>query len=414
MSGIPRHTLVDRTPLLLAQGYRFLPSRRRRYGRDVFELRLLGQRVMCMSGAEAAALVYDETRFERRTALPGPVKKTLLGQGGVQTLDDAAHKHRKSMFMSLMTSDSIASLTEHAASGWQAATARWAHAERVVLFNEAREVLLGAACAWAGIPLAEGDVASTAQDLTALVDGFATAGPRHWRARRARAQLERWAAGLIASIRRGQLEVQQGSALQVVAHHRNLDGTRLDQQVAAVELLNLIRPIVAISWYVTFAAHALYQQPEWRPRVVAADGDRALEWFVQEVRRFYPFTPFVGARVRADFSCRGHRFPKGRLVLLDVYGNLHDPDLWEEPNSFLPERFEGREIGAFDFLPQGGGDYSGHRCAGEWITIAQTKAAVSCLSRLTYHVADDSLQIPLHRIPTLPRHGLAMTHVRPG
>ena len=226
--------------------------------------------------------------------------------------------------------------------------------------------------------------------------------------------MERWAAGLIAGVRRGELQAPDGSALQVVAHHRSADGTLLDQRIAVVELLNLIRPIVAIAWYVAFAGHALHGHPEWRARVAAADGDRAREWFVQEVRRFYPFTPFVGARVRQEFSWRGHHFPQGRLVLLDVYGASHDPNLWEEPDRFLPERFEGREIGAFDFIPQGGGDHdAGHRCAGEWITIAQMKAAVLWLSRLSYEVAEDGLEIPLGRIPTMPRNGFVMTKVRP-
>jgi hypothetical protein len=41
---------------------------------------------------------------------------------------------------------------------------------------------------------------------------------------------------------------------------------------------------------------------------------------VQEVRRFYPFTPAIGAVVADDFEWRGHRFRKGTLALVDVYG----------------------------------------------------------------------------------------------
>lgn len=35
--------------------------------------------------------------------MPKLVLKTLFGQGGVQTLDGAAHHHRKNIFMDLMT-----------------------------------------------------------------------------------------------------------------------------------------------------------------------------------------------------------------------------------------------------------------------------------------------------------------------
>jgi fatty-acid peroxygenase len=32
---------------------------------------------------------------------------------------------------------------------------------------------------------------------------------------------------------------------------------------------------------------------------------------VQEVRRFYPFFPFVSGRVLTEFAWRGHRFARG-------------------------------------------------------------------------------------------------------
>lgn len=42
--------------------------------------------------------------------MPGRIQKTLLGEGGVQGLDGAAHQHRKKMFMSLMGTRRIAAL----------------------------------------------------------------------------------------------------------------------------------------------------------------------------------------------------------------------------------------------------------------------------------------------------------------
>ncbi|WP_338666250.1 hypothetical protein VQH23_25910 (plasmid) [Pararoseomonas sp. SCSIO 73927] len=65
----------------------------------MFEARLLLRRTICMKGPEAAALLCDVDRFGRRGAMPVRIQKTLLGRGGVQGLDDAAHRHRKAMFM---------------------------------------------------------------------------------------------------------------------------------------------------------------------------------------------------------------------------------------------------------------------------------------------------------------------------
>ena len=39
--------------------------------------------------------------------------------------------------------------------------------------------------------------------------------------------------------------------------HRDVDGRPLGPRTAAVEVLNVIRPTVAISWYVAFAAFKL-------------------------------------------------------------------------------------------------------------------------------------------------------------
>ncbi len=75
--------------------------------------------------------------------------------------------------------------------------------------------------------------------------------------------------------------------------------------------------------------------------------------FVQEVRRFYPFFPFVAARVKQDFTWNGYQFTEGTLTLLDLYGTNHDQKLWEHPNMFYPERFAQWQGSPFSFIPQG-------------------------------------------------------------
>lgn len=190
----------------------------------------------------------------------------------------------------------------------------------------------------------------------------------------------------------------------MVAHHRQLNGSLLDRQVAAVEVLNLLRPTVAVSRWVVFAALALHQNPHIRQRLEAGD-DELVEPFVQEVRRFYPFFPAVVAKVREDFEWRGYRFPAGRQTLLDLYGTNRDPRTWERPEEFRPERFHDWSGSPFSFIPQGGGDFHhGHRCAGEWISIRLTGDAVRFLARsIRYQVPEQDLRIPLTRLPAVPR-----------
>ena len=413
MAFIPQDAALDSTLAFLREGYTFLPSRRKHYQSDIFRLRLLGEPAVCLSGPEGAALFYDQTRFQRAGALPRRIQTTLMGEHGVQTLDDAAHQHRKAMFMAVMTPDSLHRFAAQVAENWRAYLRRWEQQASIVLYPEAEEVLCRAACSWAGLPFEERDIAPLARDLSAMIDAFGGLGPRHAKGKLARRRAERWVGKSIDQVRAGQQYARDDSPLFAVAWFRDLNGQLLPPKIAAVELLNLVRPIIAIARYVVFAAVALHEHPQWRPRLQSGDA-QALEWFAQEVRRLYPFTPLLGARARHAFEWRGCQFKKGQLTLLDVHGIDHDERQWERPDEFWPERFRTWSGSAFNFIPQGGGDYwHNHRCAGEWLTIEALKTSVLLLATaMTYAVPAQDLRIDLTRMPTRPASGFVMRQVR--
>jgi fatty-acid peroxygenase len=404
---------VDRSVTFLAEGYTFFVRRFQRWGSDAFEIRLLGRRALCTRGRRAAQLFYDGSRVRQARMVPRPIRRTLFGEGAVHLLDGEEHRHRKAMFLSV-TADpaALAVLSEIAAERWEAAADRWESRAPVALFDEAVVTLGEIAFFWAGIPLEPTEVASRAWDLARIVDGFGSFGFRQVRGRLARRRAEPWARRVVRAVRAGQLDPPAGSPLQVVASHRDLDGELLDPRTAAVELLNIVRPTVAVAWFITFAAMALHSHPEWRARLADNDED-LLEAFAHEVRRLYPFTPALADRARRDFRWRGHRIRRGRMVVLDIYGTCHHPDLWPDPERFDPERFISREPDPFAFVPQGGGDpATGHRCAGERVTVELLKVATRLLSRLNYDIPRQDLRYPLTRMPTRPRSGFLIANVR--
>lgn len=412
MATIPRDRSVDSTLAFRRAGYRFISNRCERHGSDIFETRLLLERTICMRGRPAAVLFYDNERFARHGAAPKRAQKTLFGQGGVQDLDGAAHRERKAMLMSLMTPAAIRELAQIFAEQWQNHVDVWSGRNRVVLHDEIGVLLLRAVCAWAGVPLRESEVRQRRDDQRAMIEAPVLIGPRYWRGKLARVRSERWLQNLIERVRTSALPAPAGGALQVLADHRDPQGRLLPAQVAAVDLLNIIRPTVAIDRFIAFAALALHQHPEWRERIRTQED--AAELFVQEVRRFYPFFPTAAARVRQSFEWQGYYFPRGRRVLLDLYGTDHHPDLWADPERFYPERFRGWTGDAFSLIPQGGGDhYSHHRCAGEWITIELMKVAVRELTTgMRYDVPKQDLTVSLRQQPALPASGFVMTNVR--
>lgn len=113
--------------------------------------------------------------------------------------------------------------------------------------------------------------------------------------------------------------------------------------MAAIELINILRPIVAISTYITFTALALYNYPEFLEKLLVGDSNY-YEMFIKEVKRYYPFGPFLGAKVRKDFKWNNIEFEKGMLVILDIYGANHDSKLWVKPFDFWPERFDEKKM----------------------------------------------------------------------
>lgn len=418
---MPSHRIpvLDSTPSLLATGFSWLPSRWRRNGNNAVQARLLGKRTIAFRGPDAIPFVYDEHHVRRSGAIPKPVQKTLFGQGGVQTLDGEAHRVRKALFLELLNDPArVESLGRLAGRAWDDAAGRWMSESSVVLFDEAAEVLTRAVCEWAGVPLDESDAPQRARQLIATVDGFATLTQRHWQARLARNRLERWLTDLVVATRDGTAlrdgdNLSHESVVDALALHRDANGRLLEPRIAAIELLNILRPTVAVAWYITFAAHAMHRWPEERVQLRSGDEGYA-DAFANEVRRFYPFAPFIGGRAARRQVWRGQPIPEGAMVLLDLYGQNHDSDLWPDPYAFTPDRFLHRAVDPDRLVPQGGGDPAvGHRCPGELVTIELIKVLSRKLVALDYDVPEQDLRIPLTRIPTRPRSGFVITNVQP-
>jgi fatty-acid peroxygenase len=403
----------DRTLALALEGYDFVGNRCDRLGTDAFETTLMLQPAVCLRGPEAAAVFYDPQRFVRAGAFPMRIQRTLVGVGGVQTMDGAAHRHRKHMFMTLLTGEGVERLAGLFVDEWRSGMRRWSETDRIVLLDESARVLCRAVCSWAGVPLEERDVARRTAQLRALVEAPAAVGPRHWRGRRARSRLEGWLADLVDGVRAGSVAAPPGSALTVVAEHRGLDGQLLDRRTAAVELLNVLRPTVAVDRFITFLAVSLHEHPA-AAAAVGGQGNGE-ERFVQEVRRTSPFFPVAAARVHTAFEWRGVDFAPGQLVLLDLYGTNRHPRRWAEPGRFDPDRFVDRPDDPYDFIPQGGGTHHGHhRCPGEGVTVALMRAALTLLTEeMEYDVPPQDLRVSRRRVPARPRSGMVLSAVRP-
>ena len=399
----------DSTLRFVRDGYLFGTRGFRAAGADWFRTRLLGRPVLVLRGAEAARFFYEGGRFRREGAMPRSVLTLLQDEGSVQSLEGSAHRRRKKLFLGLLTGPSGDAL---AARFGQELRRRAAVAgQRVVLLDFFHDVLTRAVTTWAGLPADVADDLRRTGVLAQMVDAAGTVGPENWAARARRARAERLIAEAVER-ERAHPAAPAGSALAVVAAYTEA-GEPLPPDIAAVELLNLLRPTVAVGRYLTFAALALHRHPGWRDDIAAGD-EPGVHWFAQEVRRFYPFFPVVGGRATQHLSWKGETVRAGDWVLLDLYATTHDPALWDQPNRFLPQRFDGAGVDRNALIPQGGGDYGeDHRCPGEPVTVDLLEVGIRMLTReLVYDVPEQDLRISLRTFPTRPKSGFVVTGLR--
>jgi fatty-acid peroxygenase len=411
--NIPRASGFDQSLRFARDGYDFISKQCELLGSDIFRGRLMLRPVICMRGAAAAELFYASGRFTRMGAMPVTVLMLLQDFGSVHLLEGRAHRHRKAMFRAIAAPDAAGRLADHFKQEWDKALPRWQKVQRIVLFDEMEAMLTRAGASWAGIPLADKEARQRTREYSEMLAATGTLGPRTLRALWLRQRTERWARAIVVRARAGELVPPANTALYIIVHHKDLEGRLLRTKVAAVEMLNVLRAIVAVGRFIVFAAKALHEHPAARERIAGGDA-RYIAHFVQEVRRTAPFFPVIGGCVRQSFNWNGHKFEQGAWVLLDLYGTDQHPRIWRHPEAFDPDRFETMQPTPFELVPQGAGDATAtHRCPGEEMTLALMRTAVWQLtSAMSYEVPQQDLSADKSTIPALPRSGFIMTRVR--
>lgn len=407
---IPREEGIDHSLQLLKEGYHFITNRQKNLQSDVFETRLLGKKTICMVGANAARIFYDSSKFERQDVVPNAVVKTLFGKNAVQTLDGEEHRVRKGLFMSVMNREKLGKIKDITAIEWEKAIDQWSKMSQVELYEEVKQLFCRVAFQWIGYPLKDEEVQKMSNELAALFETPAKIGFSNWIGRTFRNKLEKNLQQVVQKTRDKTIQFPKESIVHQFATFQDIDGELMDVETAAVELINIVRPIVAVAVYVNYTVLAMNQFPKQRSKLQTY-GDYS-QMFVQEVRRFYPFFPFVAARVKQDFTWEGYQFKQGTLTLLDLYGTNHDPNIWDNPSEFSPERFANWQGSPFSFIPQGGGDYtSGHRCAGEHVTIELMKVSVDYLiNKMEFDITEKELNTDFIQIPSIPN--ITITNVK--
>jgi fatty-acid peroxygenase len=391
--------MTDLGLLLARHGYDAVArDRTARGGADTYVSRLLGRRTVVLGDLDGARAFYDESLARRAGAVPRPLAWLLFGRGAVHGMDGTEHRDRKRLILDVLDPDRLDSLVDEVRGALVTRAGGWVGRE-VDLHRELVSVYGAATLQWAGLDLTRREADRVARRLAEIVDGFGFAGPAYVRGWRARRWAERWARTAVRDARDGRTSPVAGTALQMIA------ATDLDDREAAVELLNVLRPTVAVSWLGCFAGLALASVPaEERARLVPPDAVHERYAFAQEVRRTSPFVPALTALAVRAAEVSGVRVRTGDRLLLDVIGIDHHEGRWPAPHLFDADRFldhdEVAAESAFDLVPQGGGHPSGHRCPGESLTLRLLSETIGVLAGLDLEVTRRAADAT--RMPTLP------------
>ncbi|KAK5914812.1 hypothetical protein CesoFtcFv8_000463 [Champsocephalus esox] len=136
-----------------------------------------------------------------------------------------------------------------------------------------------------------------------------------------------------------------------------------------------------------------------------------LEAFILEIFRHSSFLPFtIPHCTTKNTSLKGYYIPKDTCVFINQWQINHDPELWKDPSSFVPDRFlssdggevnrqEGERVMAFGMGKR--------RCIGEVIARNEVYLFLAIIvQKLHFHA------MPGQKPDMTPEYGLTMKHKR--
>jgi cytochrome P450 len=161
-----------------------------------------------------------------------------------------------------------------------------------------------------------------------------------------------------------------------------------------------------LAW--TFAS--LGQHPEIQARLVqevdTLDKSPLLDQVIKESLRLYPPIHIGNRIVAEELEFPEGKIPAGERMFYSIYLTHRDPEIWENAESFCPERFaRGRKTPPFSYVPFGGGPRA---CIGAAFGQAEARIVLARLLQ-THRFEFTGHTIHAHMGATLePRPGVRM------
>ena len=404
-----------------------------RYG-NVFTVRMFHRATVVMLGPAANhfVTVSGADNFSWREGMFGEQLIPLVGDGLITT-DWEYHDRARKIMMPAFHRARMDAAVEVMADEAERALAPWRGGETVDVYHWMRDLSMSIAMrALMGMDPRQGslghELATAFERALAFYDTetwwMLLRGPgTPWsRLQKARRDLDRL---VYAEIARRRAEGAEGDdVLSMLIQARDEDGDGFsDRELRDQSMHLLFGGHDTSSSTLSFLLYELARHPdvaarlrEEQDRVLAGRtptvedmmGDLPeLDMAFDETLRLYPPVWFGPRKAVKDFEFEGHRIPAGTHIMHSSWTSHRLPEVFPEPDRFIPERFTPEARAALPkgaYIPFGGGQ---RICIGKRFGQLVVKTvASSILQRFEFDLAP-GYELAIDKLPTLsPRGGL--------
>jgi cytochrome P450 len=222
--------------------------------------------------------------------------------------------------------------------------------------------------------------------------------------------LDRPTYAIIEKRRREKDVADRNDIMSLLINATTEDGEHLTDRELRDELLTLVlagHETTANSLAWTWERLVRWPEAHDRLRETVRDGAGAgeeIERVIQEGMRSRPVIPMIGRRVMKPWRLGDYAVPANTPVLMSILLIHHREDVYPDPFSFRPERWEGHKPGTYDWIPFGGGI---RRCLGAALAMAEQRVVLEAMARRLDLEADDPApEKALHRnVTMIPARG---------
>lgn len=129
-----------------------------------------------------------------------------------------------------------------------------------------------------------------------------------------------------------------------------------------------------------------------------------LDGVVKESLRLLSPVPFLLRITDETVELGGYELPPRTELMLSIYHTHRMPDLYRDPNRFLPERWESIKPSTYEYMPFSVGP---HMCAGWALALMEMKVMLAMFSQKVRLEVPANAEINRRMLATLgPRHGM--------